>query len=439
MTAIFRRWSALLLLVFCFCEGITAQRAEHVVMITIDGFRPNFYLDSGWHTPNLHRLMKEGTYARGVTTVFPSMTYPAHTTLVTGVWPAKHGVYYNGMFEPAGSTGKSYWNDSSIKVPTLWKTATDKGMKVAALLWPVSAGAPVMYNIPDIGGMGEAVREQYSKPSGFVDDLRKNVFNGADKIEYGKDYNVAAIAAYVIKKDQPSLMTIHFFSVDHYQHEQGRQGNLVQAAISDADSSVGIIMDALKSAGIWDKTVLIVTGDHGFVDVKQTISPNVLLAQAGLMTDAKSGNWKAQFYSAGGSAYLYLKDKNDTKTAEQVKSILAGLPEDQKKLFRLLDRKMLDKVGGNPEVALALTGEQGTTFGNSPSGELLKTGKGGAHGYYPDFRDIQTGFIAVGTGIRKGGIIPEMNERDTAPLIAQLLGLSLPTAEGKIPAGVLVK
>ncbi len=79
-------------------------------------------------------------------------------------------------------------------------------------------------------------------------------FNDAARIEYGKDHNVAAIAAYVIKKDKPGLMTIHFFSVDHYEHEQGRQGDKVQAAVSDADSSVGIIVSALKEAGIWEKT-----------------------------------------------------------------------------------------------------------------------------------------------------------------------------------------
>jgi predicted AlkP superfamily pyrophosphatase or phosphodiesterase len=416
-----------------------SQQVQHVVVITIDGFRPDFYLDSSWHTPNIHQLMEKGAHAKGVNSVFPSMTYPSHTAMVTGVWPAKHGIYYNNMFEPNGPTGKMYWNDSSIKVPTLWKVAQQQNLKAASLFWPVSADAPVSYNIPDIGSMGEAVREKYSKPEGFIADLKKNVFDNTNQIEYGKDHNVAAIAAYVIKKDQPNLMTIHFFSVDHYEHEEGRQGPKVAAAVADADSSVGIIVNALQEAGIWENTVLIVTGDHGFLDVKTAVCPNVWLVNAGLITDVKKDDWKAQFYSVSGSSYLYLKDKNDTQTLEQVKTILAGLPEEQKKLFRIIDRKQLDKIGGNPEAAFALSGENGASFGNAMTGEAIKPGHGGSHGYFPDFREIRTGFVACGPGIKKGGIVKEMNVRDIASVVSKLLNLSLPTAEGKIPKGLLAK
>src|ERR1700749_2500598 len=202
-----------LLAACCIAGGflVTAQPlAKHVVLITIDGSRPDFYLDSSWHADNIRAVMADGAYAKGVNSVFPSMTYPSHTTIVTGVQPAKHGIYYN-----TGPGEKVYWNDSSIKVPTLWGAATAKGMTVASLFWPVSADAPVAYDIPDIGSLGEKVREQYSKPAGFVDTLKATVFSGAEKIEYGKNINVARIAAYVIQQAQPTLMTIHFFAVDH--------------------------------------------------------------------------------------------------------------------------------------------------------------------------------------------------------------------------------
>lgn len=419
-------------------HSIFAQQAQHVVLITIDGFRPDFYMDSTWKTPHLREIAKNGVYAKGVNSVFPSMTYPSHTAIVSGVQPAKHGIYYNNQFNPNGPSNESYWQYSSIKVPTVWSVAQEKGLKVAALLWPVSADAPVMYNIPDIGGMGDSVREVYSKPAGFITDLKKNVFDNTDHIEWGKDHNIAKIASYVIKKDQPNLMTIHFFSVDHYQHEQGREGDKVRAAIADADSSVGIIIDALKEAGIWENTVLIVTGDHGFLDVKTSVNPNVWLTKAGLINDVKTDDWKAQFCSVGGSSYLYLKDKNDTKTLKQVTDLLAGLSPEEKKLFRIIDRKQIDKVGGNPEVALALSGENGASFGNAMKGEAVKPGHGGSHGYYPDFQEIRTGFVACGTGIKKGGVIAEMNLRDITPALAKLLQLSMKT-DGKIPANLLEK
>src|ERR1700761_1968831 len=137
--------------------AVRAQTAKHVVLVTVDGLRPVFYLDSSWHAVHIRSLMAGGTYAQGVNTVFPSMTYPAHTTIVTGVWPARHGIYFNNMFEPNGPTGKMYWNAESIHVPTLWGAVQAKGMVAAALLWPVSADAPVTYDLPDIGSMGEKV------------------------------------------------------------------------------------------------------------------------------------------------------------------------------------------------------------------------------------------------------------------------------------------
>lgn len=415
------------------------QKVNHVVLITVDGFRPDFYLDSSWRAVNIRNLMQQGFHAVGVNSVFPSMTYPSHTTIVTGVQPVEHGIYYNNLFEPNGPTGKMYWNDSSIKVPTIWGAAQQKGLTVAALLWPVSADAPVSYDIPDIGSMGDSVREAWSKPAGFTDELRQQVFGGVDKIDYGKDQNIGKIAAYVIKKAQPNLMTIHLFSVDHFEHEQGRDGDHVRVAIRDADSAVGIVVDALKQAGIFQETVIIVTGDHGFLNVTTQVNPNVWLVNAGLITDVKKDEWKAQFFSVGGSSYLYLKNRQDKETLKKVREILEALPEDTKKFFRIIDQKQLKAIGGNPEVEFALSGLNGAAFGNASTGEAVKEGKGGTHGYFPDFREIRTGFVAYGPGISRGKEIPEMNLRDIAPAVAKMLGLSLPSAKGKVPAGLFAE
>lgn len=411
-----------------------AQQKPNVVLITIDGFRPNFYLEDQWQTPTLHQLLASGAHAMGVNSVFPSMTYPSHTTIMTGVWPAKHGIYYNNKFLPKDST---YWMASSIKVPTIWDLTHAKGMTTASLFWPVSAGAPVKYNIPDNGSLGEANRDQYTTPAGFVEELQQNVFKGEKHWEIGKDQNIAAVAAYIIKKDLPQFMNIHLFSVDHFQHEQGRDGDHVRAAIRDADSAVAIVIDALKTADAWNNTVLIVTGDHGFVDVKTRVSPNVWLEKAGIHTDMKSDGWKARFYSVSGSAYLYLNNKKDKATLKAVEKMLAELSPEEKALFRIIDRKQLDRIGGNPEVALALSGENGASFGNDNQGPATQPGKGGAHGYYPDFQHIRTGFIITGPGIRKGGMVNEMNLRDITPLLAKLLGLDMKNIDGKIPGGIL--
>jgi predicted AlkP superfamily pyrophosphatase or phosphodiesterase len=416
---------------------LVAQTAKHVIFLTIDGFRPDFYLDSGWQTPNLHMLMKDGAYAKGVNSVFPSMTYPSHTTIVTGVQPAQHGIYYNNIFTPDGARQQPYWQDSSIHVPTIWKAAKDKGMTVASLYWPVSANAPVDYNIPDIGGLGDEIREQYSLPKGFYAEVKKEVFGGVDKIDHGKNQNIAKIAAYIIKKSKPELMTIHVFSVDGAAHAVGRNGTQVQEAVADADAAVGIIMEALKAAGIWENTVLLIGGDHGFYDVKKSISPNVWLKEAGLINDLKTGDWKAQFNTVGGSAYLYLKDPSDNATVNKVKSILQSQPDSVKQYYRIISKEQLNKGGYNPNVAFALTAEHDASFGNASTGNAIKPGKGGAHGHFPDTKNIRTGLVAHGPGIRKGAVIQEMELRDMTPLMMKLLGIPFPKVDGKIPAGLL--
>lgn len=415
-----------------------SQPAKHVILVTIDGFRPDFYLDSSWPTPHIRQLVRQGTHALGENSVFPSMTYPSHTTIVTGVQPAEHGVFYNNLYEPEGSTGKIYWNDSSIKVPTLWKAVRDNGMRASALFWPVSAGAPVDYNIPDIGSMGEDLRRRYSRPAGFLDTMRNLLFDQVPRIDYGRDVNVAKIAAWIIKQDKPNLLAVHFFSVDHAEHMQGREGEMVRQAIAGADSGIAIIMAAIKTAGIPDSTVLIVTGDHGFVNVEKTLSPNVWLARAGLQNDIRKGDWKAQFFTVGGSAWLYLKDVNDRNTLSQVRELLTRLPDNVKLLFRVVSRQQLDNVGANPGPVLVLSGENNTAFTNVNQGEALTAGHGGTHGYYPDFEKIQTGFVAAGPGITRGGELPVMDERDVAPIIARLLGIPFPSAKGQVPPGLLV-
>ncbi len=434
---------SLSILVFLLAAATSAQTgkplAGHVVLITIDGFRPDFYLDPSWHATHLREMMREGAHADGVNSVFPSVTYPSHTTIVTGVQPARHGVYYNKVFEPTGSTGRIYWNDSSIKSPTIWRAATDKGLKVAALFWPVAAGAPVAYDIPDNADMGDEAQEEWTRPVGFMAELKKNVFGGAEKVDFGIDLNVARIAAYTIAKDRPNLMTIHFFSIDDYEHKYGRDGDSLRAAILRTDSAVGLVIRSLKEAGIWNKTVFIVTGDHGFVNVKRNLNPNVWLAKAGLITDIAKDDWKAQFNASGGSAYLYLKDRRDGKTLEKVKELLQNLPAGEKSLFRIVGRKKMMAIGANPEAEFALTGLDGTAFGNASAGEPIKAGIGGTHGYFPDFREIRTGFVAVGPGIKRQGRVPLMDLRDIAPFIGKILGLGFPSAEGRIPAGLLAE
>ena len=405
---------------------------KHVVVITIDGFRPDFYLEDKWSAPNLKAMKQEGVHAYGVNSVFPSVTYPSHTTIVTGVQPATHGIFYNSLFEKDSATkGQIYWHFDQITSPTLWEVTQNAGLKAASVNWPVSVGAPTVFNLSDVGAKGQKVMEDSTNPAGISALLKQKLLNNAPAIKVGIDKNVATIAAWVIKAEKPNFMTVHLLGMDHEQHLHGRNGPEVQQGLLRADSAVGIIRKAIAQAGIEDNTLLIVTGDHGFYDVTTTVSPNVWLKEWGLIES--EDNWKAKFHTAGGGAFMFLKDKNDVTTVNIVSSKLKALPDAYKKYFQLVNRKKLGSIGADPNVVLALTGLNGASFNARTNALAVDKGKGGTHGYFPDTRNIQTGFVAEGKGLRKQTTIQEMNLKDISAIVVNYLGLTMPTSEGKLP------
>jgi predicted AlkP superfamily pyrophosphatase or phosphodiesterase len=251
------------------------------------------------------------------------------------------------------------------------------------------------------------------------------------------DENFARMSCYLIQQYKPALLAVHLVTVDHFEHEQGRDGDKVRAAIAGVDRAIKSIQEAVQKAGIADKTTFIVVGDHGFVDIHASLSPNVLLAKAGLYDPQKPENWKAYFHPAGGASFLQLKDKNDKQTKEKVLQLLSSLPLQQQKTFIIKNREEMDAIGADGSAAFALTAKQGYSFNGATSGEFIRAGKGGTHGFYPDFKEIQTGFVAFGYGIRKGVVIPQMGLVDIAPLISKLLKLDLPAGDGVLLEGLL--
>jgi predicted AlkP superfamily pyrophosphatase or phosphodiesterase len=422
-----------------------AALSKYVVLVSIDGLRPDFYLDASWPATNLRFLKEHGVYAEGVRSVFPTVTYPSHTTVITGAMPARHGIYYNTIFSDSGSTGTWYREEQLIKTETLWDAVRKAGMTSACLSWPVSVGAPIDYNVPeswqnDRGGT-QSINPNV-QPAGLWEEIQQNA---TGKLAYSQmnldnlaiDENLSRMAAYLLKKYKPNFTAIHIVCVDHAEHSVGRNGEEVKKALASADHAVSNLMEAIQNAGMADSTTIIITGDHGFVDINTSISPNVLLAKQGLISANDKMNWKAMFHSSGGSAFLHLKNKNDVKTLAKVKEILDSLPASVKKLFRVVSREEMDKIGADPNAALAITGIEGVSISGGSTGELVRAGRGGTHGFFPDFDHIQTGFIAYGAGINTGAVIPKMGLEDIAPVIARLLGLSFQAPDGILLPGII--
>ncbi len=423
-------------------QTIDQTKAKYVVLISIDGLRPDFYLDQSWPAPNLQSLKKKGVHAKGVRGIFPTVTYPSHTTMITGAYPSKHGVYYNTIFSDSGSTNIWYREEQLIKAATLWDAVKEKGLTSACISWPVSVGAPVSYNVPEAWVNNNNSINPYVTPVGLFEEIQREA---TGKLTYDEmnlnnlaiDENLSRIASYLIRRYKPNFTTLHIVCVDHAEHSEGREGEEVKIALASADHAVGNILEAISAAGIKDSTAIIITGDHGFVDVNTNFSPNVLLAQQGLMSRTAKGEWKAMFHSAGGSAFLHLKNKHDQQTLTAVKRLLDSLPMSVKKLFRIVERAELDKIGADPNAALALAPVEGVAISGSSSGDILRAGRGGTHGYFPDFSNIETGFIAFGAGINNGIVVPKMGLEDIAPVIAKLLALPFKAPDGILLPGII--
>ena len=424
-----------------------SRPTQHVVLISIDGFRPEFYLEERWPAPNMQDMAKTGARSLGVTGVFPSVTYPSHTTIITGRTPIHHGIYYNAPFEPTGQTGRWYWESELIQVPTLWDAVREAGLKSASFIWPLSVNAPIDYNIPEYwtieDGFGriQPMREKET-PKGLLAEMELNVLGKLNERTFNGDYlnredRTGEMAGYILETYKPNLITLHLIATDHFQHVEGREGPMVRKSLAATDRAIGKIIEAADRAGISDQTTFVITGDHGFVNIHSSLSPNVWLVEVGLMENQPDrGDWKAAFHTSGASAFLHLKDESDSATLEKVEEMLENLPENHKKLFRVINREALDKVGADPHAALGLAPIQGISFSPTSEGAVLKPAKGGTHGFFPDFKEIETGFVAWGAGIRENVEIQEMGLVDVAAVVNYLLNLNMDLPESNLYPGI---
>lgn len=434
-------WALLCWLVTTFPSS--AQSGGHVVLISIDGLRPAMYLDSCWPSPNLQHLMKTGVYAVGMTSVFPSFTYPAHASMVTGAYPATHGVFYNA---PMGGDGRWNWRTDVIKAPTLWDAAKRQGIPTAAVQWPISVGAPVTYNVPEIWNIDHpsdriTTSRQYAT-GGLVEEIEQMATGRLDSVNMNEerlslDENAGRMAAYIFRKYHPGLLAVHFACVDGAQHEEGPEGEGVRLALASADRAVGDLIEAVHASGLSDSTTFLVLGDHGFSAIKYVVRPNQWLFQNGFSDTTK--NWKARFQPAGGSAFLYLQHSGDTALIGKVVNMLAKLPDSVRATFRVVPKSELSSLGADPAAYLALAAKPGFIFSSPSLGSQLQGISGGHHGYDPSLPEMKTGFIASGRGIAKGRILTSIRVVDIAPLVARLLTIPFNPPDGQAPGQLFPK
>ncbi len=417
-----------------------------VVLVSVDGLA-NFYLDDPQaDMPTLRQLAKTGARADGMVCSFPTVTWPNHTTLVTGVPPAKHGVIGNNYLDRQSATAVPFIpdplfdKDQIVKVPTIYDAAHKAGLVTAGIVWPATRNARTLnWTVPDMFGKeawpkyGTQVWLAELREAGLPVD-QHGTWTAASGGGVQRDWLYTRMARHLFQNHPPNLLMIHLVEVDHVEHKDGPKSPEAYWSVSFADDRLRDIAEAIKLSPHRDKTTLIVASDHGFFPITKDIRPNVLLKREGLLSKE---NKRAYCLAQGGASMVYVLDdagreatiRNLKKKFAAVEGIQAVLgPEDYQKL----GQPTPGEDARAPDLWLAA--KTGYSFTNTETGDDLvvpRSSPGGTHGYLPDQPDMLGTLVISGFGIQPGTKLGKIQNLDVAPTIARLLGIEFPTAEGK--------
>ena len=424
------------------------RRDAHVIMISIDGLVPDYYTapaQSGLKVPNLTKMKLGGSYAEGVEGIFPTVTYPAHTTMITGVRPAVHGILQNRPFEEptAPQTLEWYWFANMVKSETLWGLAKQNALVTASVGWPVTVGADIDYNVPEIFDPKEHPptgkrTAQYATPG-----LLEKALAGGSGGDNSTDGRRTAISEFIINSYKPNLMLIHLVALDDAHHKNGPRSPEAISVTERLDGYVGRIIEAARRSGILDQTTFFLVSDHGFARVMQKFEPGVLLVKEKLITlgaDGKPTDWKAAAWSASGSCAIVLRDPNDKETARKVTELFGRIASNKGPINRLITQAELKKLGAVPTAALMFDAAPDFAFGDELTGPETHDSKDyrGTHGQLPSRAEMRSALIVYGASARVGSKLTLARMIDIGPTAAAVLGLSFSNADG-MPIAELLK
>jgi predicted AlkP superfamily pyrophosphatase or phosphodiesterase len=422
-----------------------------LLLVSIDGLNPNYVTragDYGLKIPNLRRILRDGSHAGSVRGVLPTVTYPTHTAMLTGVLPAKHGIDSNTTFDPERKNlGGWYWYAEDMRSPTLWEAAAKAGYVVGSVAWPVSVGAPgVRFLIPEYWramktGDDLKLLRALSSP-GLLSELEavhgKYIIDLDDAVP--GDWMRTRYAASIIKEKRATIMTIHIASLDHIEHDTGPGSAAAFAALEEIDKMVGVLEDAIKSLA--RNAAVCIVSDHGMARVDHELNLNAAFVKAGLITPAAPGAgprvpaisaWKAQPWASGGSAAIVLNDDADQQTLKKVERLLREMAADPANgIAAILDRKAIAEMGGSPRASFWVDLKPGFVIGPAMSGPVVKAVPvRGTHGYSPVHPEMRAAWFMSGPGIRKALDVGDIEIRSIAPTLARHLAIDFPSADLK--------
>jgi predicted AlkP superfamily pyrophosphatase or phosphodiesterase len=376
-----------------------AQQARHyVILVSLDGFRYDYAARYG--AKNLQALAARGASAPGgMIPSYPSITFPNHWTIVTGLYPEHHGIVANNFYDPvrnekyAFTDSKSNGDGSWYGGVPLWVLAEQQGMRSACFFWP-----------------GSEAEIQGKRPSYYLhfDDT------------FPDEKRVEQILAWLrLPADKrPHFMTLYYSNVDHAGHNFGPDAPETGAAVLHLDEVIGKLADGIAATGL--PVDMIVLADHGMETT-----------QGGWVSLDK---WVDLSQVETSGPLLYTKSDAE---AEKVYKSLLGVSGDFK-VYRRAQVPAHLHLNSNPregDPVIVSTGPYTIVAHDPSSGGNVRTPPRGNHGYdsttMPSMKAI---FYAAGPDIRAGATLAPFENVDIYPLIAKILGLRTGTIDGHLRA-----
>ena len=426
--------------------------ARQVILISIDGFAAFHLRNRTLDLPNIRALAAAGVQAESSETVFPSVTHPSHTTLVTGVSPRQHGVVGNQVRDRR--TGRAFHitnlpRSESVRVPTLFDTLHARGLRTAAFFWPETKDDPAIDdNIAEVFDANGSADPSVVAPA-LLDELRRGgvpidsyyTFYDDSFAHAAGDIALTQAAAYVIGRRQPALTALHLLVTDKVQHEVGPAHYRAATALSTADHCVGLLRKAVEAAGLADTTTFVIAADHGFVTVPYQMNVAPLLREPALEGQVR---WHADQW------YVYAELQPTFEPARHgaaLERVLTRL-ERTTGIARIIRPRDFAALGypdydDNPYVPghYIVAAEADTHLlidpAASDTGRQPRARPYHGHGYLPDHPSMHTALVLSGSGIAKKRTIGHVRNLDVAPTIAALLGVKLTGATGRVLRGAL--
>jgi len=391
---------------------------KRVLLISFDAVGDNEF-DDLLNYPNFSRLVKQSAVTRKVDSIFISNTYPIHTSVVTGVHPYQHQLISNTKPFPQKDP---FWisRESAIKVKTIWQAASQKGKKVAAVMWPVTAySKSIQYNVPEVLARPNESQITTSLKAGskllqiklFL--RHRRLMNGIKQPEL--DAFSTACMVDILKEKKPDLALMHLTCYDSLCHTYGKdsQNHELLKAYESLDNNLG---DLMKVAG--EDMEIVLFSDHSQLNVHTISDPNQILLNAGLI-DKKQEQWIMKesgcfFECCGGSVFFHA----GTLAKEKIQEVSKLVSTYDGFLRFLTSEEMF--LSGRGKLAFGFCGQVGYCF------DLASKGEKANHGYPLDYDNYQVFYLVKGDGFIPGSRKEKGSLLDIAPIIAKQLELDLP-------------